>query len=128
MNRCDLLAIIQIGSTIAIALTIVVPRLPLELLRRDIDPSITGFIFSAFALPWLFTPLVMPTSCLLKIGRRGSLQLGLIIQGTALIIYGASRYLPLDGKSLFIGASVVTRFIEGMGAAMTYKVFIPLIS
>ena len=60
MNCCDFLAIISTASISSIATTVVVPVLPIELERRHVDPSLTGLIFSAFAVPWVLAPLIMP--------------------------------------------------------------------
>ena len=126
MNHCDLAAIISINCIISISFTLLASVIPLELERRHSDSTYTGIIFGCFSIPWIIIPVFVTTSCSEKIRRRNALQIGLIILGISLCIYGALRYVPDEQKAVFLASSTITRIREGGGSALAFTIYLPL--
>jgi DHA1 family solute carrier family 18 vesicular amine transporter 1/2 len=92
------------------AYSIVAPFLPLEFVNKGISSTLTGYIFAAYSMAFVIaSPFI--GRIISKIGRRGSIMMGLILMGISFIAFGMIG--RIESRTCFILAALVTRLCQG---------------
>ena len=104
------------------------PIFPLEMKWRHISETQTGLVMACFSFGSLIAPALMTGWIYQWYGRRGAVQLGILVLALALLFYAISYFIPDRFKLLFVILSGMTRFMEGLGSTGSLTAFISLIS
>lgn len=105
-----------INSLSAIGYSLIAPLFPFEAYAKGVNEFMIGLIFSSFAISnvisFPLTPMLIK-----RIGRRNLFYIAMTIEATCTISFGlVSR---IEDKNLFIIISIATRFLQGIGSALS---------
>ena len=92
-----------------------IPFFPIEIEKRQIDNKVTAYILATYNLSALIGSF-FTDSVIGKLGRRYSVLLGMLSEGTGYILFGVNGYI--NHKPTYIALAITARFIQGFGGSV----------
>lgn len=96
-----------------------------ELETREVHAPFAGLFFSCFALPSVFLGFILGKFSA-RCGRKKLMLLGLTMALLCTLGLGAVTYI--ENKDIFIGLSIILRFIQGIGCIMMRIMSTPILA
>ena len=107
-----IVALIMLLTTISNSTyTIIAPFLPLELVRKEVSETLSGYIFAIYSLSIIFgSPLMC--SVIQKVGRRTTITLGSALMGVTFIVFGLIGHI--ESTVAYVTFALAARLLQGL--------------
>ena len=91
------------------------PFFPSLIHAKGIDPFYNGVVFALYSVPFILSPDILANRLLPSLGRVHAFALGSLLLGIGMFLFSFIDVIP--SKAGFIISAMITRLIEGIGAA-----------
>lgn len=91
------------------------PFFPSLINAKGIDPFFNGVVFALYSVPFILSPDILANRLLPSLGRVHAFALGSLLLAIGMFLFSFIDVIP--SKAGFIASAMITRLIEGIGAA-----------
>ena len=111
-----LLIVLYSGCSMYMGYTTLAPFFPGEIMSRSLSPLYNSIIFAIYAFSYILLSNATASFFIPRFGRVKTFVCGAVMLCASIYIFGLLYYI--DDNQVFITISLLTRLIQGCGAAI----------